>query len=155
MKPVKQTRLVTEDQQGNCYPAVIASILEMECEEVFQVQEHYDGYWKEPLDIWLEERGYEITEADDFKVWHHDLWLHRFFETDGKNPDGLPAEQWGEIMRDELEDQYYFVSGISPRDPEIAHIVIYKNGVMVHDPHPDNTGILTLDTFKRLKIILP
>lgn len=150
MKPVKQTRLVTPTQRGNCYPAVIASILEMECEDVFQVQEHYDGVWKEPLDNWLEDKGYKIESADDFKVFHDKLWLHRFFETDGKNPDGVPGEQWREITSDQLMDEYYFVTGISPRNPDIAHIVIYQNGKMIHDPHPDNTGILTEDTFKKL-----
>lgn len=28
----------------------------------------------------------------------------------------------------------------SPRNSDIKHSVIYFNGVMVHDPHPDKTG---------------
>ncbi len=37
--------------------------------------------------------------------------------------------------------EYYTVSGVSPRHPEVYHIVIYKDGKMVHDPHPDQTGL--------------
>jgi hypothetical protein len=39
----------------------------------------------------------------------------------------------------------YLVSGISPRDPNVHHIVIYQDGQMVHDPHPDRTGLASLD----------
>lgn len=137
-------------ERGNCYPAVIASILEMEVEDVFQVQEYYDEYWKGPLDDWLQERGWKIKGADDFKAFHQDLWLRQFIDTEGRNPDGLPGEQWREIMRDELSDKYYFVAGTSPRNPDINHIVIYQNGKMVHDPHPDQTGILSEEWFSQL-----
>lgn len=153
MIPVKQTRLVTETQRGNCYPAVIASILEMECEEVFQVQELYDSdYWKEPFDDWLLERGFVIKEAEDFRVFHGDLWERRYIDTDNEkgNPKDLTKYQWREQKRKELKDQFYFVSGISPRNPNINHITIWQNGLLVHDPHPDNTGITTIDYFSRL-----
>lgn len=36
---------------------------------------------------------------------------------------------------------YYLVGGKSDRGFE--HQVVYKNGKMIHDPHPDKTGILT------------
>lgn len=39
-------------------------------------------------------------------------------------------------------DTYCIVSGKSPRNDKITHAVIYLNGKMVHDPHPDRTGIL-------------
>jgi hypothetical protein len=35
---------------------------------------------------------------------------------------------------------YYLVSGNSPRG-DFLHQVVYKNGEMVHDPHPSNDGI--------------
>lgn len=44
-------------------------------------------------------------------------------------------------------DKYILVSGTCPRDGNINHIVIYKDGVMVHDPHPENTGIVDHQTF--------
>lgn len=122
MIPVKQTRLAidkTPKGRGNCYPAVIASILELECESVIQFQELYDECWIEPLNNWLEERGYELCNLDN----------HLF------------------------NDEYYFCAGISPRNKNIYHICIYKNGKLIHDPHPDNTGILTEETFIQLSKI--
>lgn len=38
----------------------------------------------------------------------------------------------------EIED-YYFACGLSPRG--IGHMVIYKDGVLFHDPHPSNGGV--------------
>lgn len=153
MIPKIQTRTHRSNlphERGNCFAAVIASILEIEVEDVFQVQELYHDYWIGPFDDWLESKGLDIEPADDFKVFHDDLWLRQFIDTEGRNPDGLPGEQWRQIMKDELKDEYYFVTGQSPRNKDINHIVIYQNGKMVHDPHPDNTGILTEETFQRL-----
>ena len=39
------------------------------------------------------------------------------------------------------EDKYILVTGGSPRHPDLTHVTIWKNGKMVHDPHPDNLGI--------------
>lgn len=36
----------------------------------------------------------------------------------------------------------YLVSGISPRNPNIRHMVVYENGKLRHDPHPDGIGIV-------------
>jgi len=44
---------------------------------------------------------------------------------------------WGHLDTDE----YYLVSGPSPRYKNLAHVVIYRNGKMVHDPHPDGFGL--------------
>jgi hypothetical protein len=63
MIPVKQTRIhkgmLPLSDRGNCFPACIASILEMPCEEVLQIQEYYDeAKWNERLAEWLSEMGY-------------------------------------------------------------------------------------------------
>lgn len=39
-------------------------------------------------------------------------------------------------------DAYYMVSGQSPRFPSANHMVVGRNGKIVHDPHPDRTGII-------------
>jgi hypothetical protein len=49
------------------------------------------------------------------------------------------------------DDSYYLVTGISPRNPNINHVCIYKNGKLWHDPHPDGTGIQTEDYFQYLE----
>lgn len=40
------------------------------------------------------------------------------------------------------KNAYYMVQGKSPRFPDAYHMVIGKNGRIVHDPHPDRTGIV-------------
>jgi hypothetical protein len=50
------------------------------------------------------------------------------------------------LSRHIYTNEYYFVSGKSPRG-DFYHVVIYQNGKMVHDPHPDSTGVLTEETF--------
>ncbi len=37
------------------------------------------------------------------------------------------------------KNTYYLISGISPRG--LDHATIGKNGVIVHDPHPDGGGV--------------
>lgn len=39
------------------------------------------------------------------------------------------------------EGKFYIASGVSPRNPQIHHAVVYQNGI-VHDPHPDRTGLM-------------
>ncbi len=35
----------------------------------------------------------------------------------------------------------YLVAGRSPRNPDINHMVVYRNGRLAHDPHPSGLGI--------------
>jgi hypothetical protein len=39
---------------------------------------------------------------------------------------------------------YYIATGHSPRFPDALHCTIYRRGILVHDPHPDNSGILDI-----------
>lgn len=57
-----------------------------------------------------------------------------------------------DVIREHLhDDEYYFVSGPSPRGQELYHVVIYQNGKMVHDPHPDGTGVLEEQAFEVIR----
>jgi hypothetical protein len=63
MKKIIQTRLHEGmeplSSRGNCFPACIASILEIECEEVIQIQEYYDEKdWNHRLAKWLHDKGW-------------------------------------------------------------------------------------------------
>jgi hypothetical protein len=48
-----------------------------------------------------------------------------------------------ELWSDPPWDEYVAIYGDSPRGQGISHIVISRRGRIVHDPHPDRTGILT------------
>jgi hypothetical protein len=68
MLELKQTRLhrgQLPEERGNCYPAVIACILEMPVEDVIQFQELYDGVWYEPLTNWLAKLGWGFEYLPD------------------------------------------------------------------------------------------
>jgi hypothetical protein len=57
----------------------------------------------------------------------------------------------GSLQAHQYDNIHYLVSGVSPRNPEVMHICIYKNGELWHDPHPDKTGILTEKYFQYLE----
>lgn len=65
IEPLKltQTRLhrgMAPEERGNCLPTVFACFMHIEDpEQVFQVQEHYEGEWYGPTIDWLAERGWE------------------------------------------------------------------------------------------------
>lgn len=61
-------------------------------------------------------------------------WLSRMFglelrRTDGHDVAALP--------------EYYIASGLSARG--VRHSVIYREGVLAHDPHPSSAGIVAVE----------
>lgn len=119
MKPVFQDKfyepgIPNEEQRGNCLSAVIASLLELDLHEV---------------------PNFVQIDVDGGQNW----WEH-LLEFLSKR--GLTIYWVTDEVKPE-QDEYYTVSGLSPRGNGIYHIVIYQNGKMVHDPHPDNTGLLS------------
>lgn len=118
MKPVDQTRFGAG--AGNCLAACIASLLELPIEEVFDIPNggHDSRYW-EIVDEWLAARG---------------LGLAYVTVRSG-------GELTGTTVR--IPGTYYMAWGQSPRG--LAHSVIYSRGELAHDPHPDRTGIKSVD----------
>jgi hypothetical protein len=129
MKPVNQKYIHIEGKQnGDCWRACIASILNLEINYFpeWNINESFDEYYPKVFAI-LKELGW----------------------------------QWGEIKinntgSDSLVkyavDGYVIAIGKSPRstdDNRVNHAVVWKNGI-VHDPHPDNTGILDIISFEVL-----
>lgn len=117
MKKLLQTRLHNPPLTlGNCFPTVIACLMNLDSpEDVIQIQEYYGNKdWVNILHTWLRERG-----------WN---WI------------GIPSHLKGR--------EYYLVTGKSPRFPDDYHVCIYRNGKLFHDPHPDQTGLLTEEQFE-------
>jgi hypothetical protein len=120
MKKLIQTRT---GKRGNCYPTVVACILDKESpEDVIQIQEIYktDARWWEKFIMWIAREGYVIYQLDG----HSDR-----------------------------EDEFYLVHGKTKRFPEgnIRHVCIYQNGKLFHDPHPDQSGLITEEFFEVIK----
>jgi len=116
VKPVKQTLFFDKDGIGNCFEACLASILELELSEVPMF---HDKDWPVRFWAWLSSKGF---------VYRGTI-----------NPEGIGS------YKDGIKG-YFIVAGESPRGSHIrgGHAVVYKDGVMVHDPHPDNTGIINI-----------
>ena len=134
MKPVKQKYIVIPDKQaGDCWRACLASILECDI-DLFHAPEWKDDwsdYYPKVLKV-LEDLGYQ--------------WIGYTIE----NMDSCPLDAPD-------TDGYVVAVGKSPRstpDKRTNHAVVWKNGI-VHDPHPDNTGINDIITFEILTKIKP
>lgn len=105
--------------RGNCLWAAIASITEIPLERFKGFEYMTEGSWFPPLfDILVE---YGLT-----------------FQGTIHKEDKILSYKTG-------VDGYYVVCGGSPRGFISGHAVVYKNGVMVHDPHPENTGLTSID----------
>lgn len=81
----------------------------------------------------------EISDVPEFEeMFHTEHWFQKI-------------EEWFlglgvELIRFKEDPKlkgYYLVSGDSPRG-NFLHMVVYKNGKMVHDPHPSGDGINSL-----------
>ena len=73
-----------------------------------------------------------------------------FLESNGYEYEGMIAPRSSDWKSDVLSlsdgvDGYFIVGGKSPRLHTRGHAVIYKNGVMVHDPHPSGDGLFEIE----------
>lgn len=121
MTPVDQDQfcdpdLPSEEQRGNCLQAVIASLLDLPLDEVPHfVKEHVDS-------------GGQLH-------WWDQMWKWLAARGWAIHAAGLDTHRTENLM----------ASGPSPRGNGIHHVVIYRDGEMVHDPHPDRSGILSVE----------
>jgi hypothetical protein len=140
MIPVTQTKVVVRNsegiivQNGNCFAAAIASILELPITEVPNVEVffRFNGPWYETMDRFLRLAGWDLVSDDRFKIFH----------------DGQFSIENREEYLNYCKDKYYLVSGPSLRG--VHHVCIYRNGKLVHDPHPTREGLLKEEMFQEL-----
>lgn len=108
MKPVDQT--ITTHPEGNCFPACLASILEIPLEEV----PHAKGEgWQYYYNQWLRPRGLALITV------------------------GLPADI--QTMSPELRRYHmpgYTILAVQSPRYDCLHSVVCLDGEIVHDPHP-------------------
>lgn len=118
MIPVYQTRFgertSNETKGGNCFQAAVASLFELPLEEVPDFCNIYPIYtcqWYTAYREWLRKRGFSVITLDY------------------------------EITKDKsaFEDCFLIVSGKNKNG--VMHSVIYRNGVLIHNPNPNCTGI--------------
>ena len=112
MIPIKQTKLHTETQKGNCFYAVLASILHMDIEDIPQFQ---DGVWQRQLNEWLRPHGLAFLEIEYF---------------------GEDCERYG------IVGCYHEIGGFSERSNNRGHSCIGVDGKLIFDPHPSDAGLV-------------
>lgn len=120
MKPVMQT---VTGLRGNCLSACIASLMEISIEEV---PNFHEGI------------GHKVPQDDPEGVkifWKN---VMNFLYANGYSLVHLDASEGSETLT-HLKG-YYLVGGESPRGYQ--HAVIYHNGKLAHDPHPEGGGVV-------------
>jgi len=127
MTPVKQT--ISHDPAngyyGNCAQASYASLFDLPLSQVPHFAEGADNtkeggvIYERNLLNWLSTMGYS---AVSFQVIpeYRDLWVDYIIK----------------------RTEYHLISGMSPRFPDTGHLVVGRNGEIIHDPHPSNDGLL-------------
>lgn len=118
MKPLKQTILQDPDNglYGNCFQAVIASLLELPMDAVPNFLEGpTPTNWKTETNEWLSARGLVY-----FEVKLQAPWAEAFPGVSGL---------------------YHEMSGPSPRNKDASHSVVGRDGEVYFDPHPSDMGL--------------
>jgi hypothetical protein len=105
------------DPDGNCLAACLASILEIGLDQIPDFGN--DSAWYDRFSQWM---------VTNFDVKPIDLSISQL-------------EKWEWNL-----NGYHLINGKSPRG-DFYHSVVGLDGEMVHDPHPDGTGIRTPETF--------
>jgi hypothetical protein len=138
MKPVDQTILMGDGsgRAGDCFRACIASLLEMNIEDVPHFVEIYENNpelhkkpWLKVVNDWLKEIGYYYIEIS----------------YNGYHPGAFKA--WAGI-----DEYYHILCGKSPRG--CSHAVIGKNGKIFFDPHPSHEGFVNPEEEWTMGLIL-
>ena len=123
MIPVDQTKLGFGS--GNCGAACIASILEISIEDIPNFHgddpKDADTYWSN-ICKWCENKPFMLVS---------------FY---------IPNEY---DAKEILKDCWCIASGLSPRRTEEwhRHAVVWRNGEIVHDPHPSRLGLREIDMY--------
>jgi len=134
MIPVDQSIIHDPDNKryGDCWRACVASVLEISLGKV----PHFAGNGKE-------------DQGDPTKEYLRFMAKHGFLVMSMHMPVGKNGLVNHPVPADD-EHPYYFIIGKSPRFKDVDHICVgYQQG-LIHDPHPDKTGLDSISVFEIL-----
>lgn len=119
MIPVYQTKFGGSDdpieEQGNCFQAALASVLEIPLEEAFDpIRESTEDRWYFDFIKWLEKYNLSII----------------YIQSSPDKPVPVTTYEGYHIA---------FTKSVSLPNPSDGHCVVMKDGEFVHDPNPRNT----------------
>ena len=130
MKPVMQSILYSEDgPPGNCFPAAIASILEISIDDVpwptnKDSEDKWVNYWPRVAEF-LYSMGYELIHFTG-QIWTPSMMLDK--------------DPWSEV--------FYIANGPGPRG--VDHSVVMRGSDLIHDPHPSGEGLVEVTSVEFL-----
>ena len=113
MKPIQQS--IFDFEHGDCFRACVASIFELPLSAIPNFMEEGPEFFWDKLSDWTNKfnlKALDITFSSDE---FHLFWL---------------------------KDVWVIAMGKSPRNANFDHCVVWYNGKMKHDPHPDNLGTM-------------
>jgi len=157
MKFHKQEFLYDKEKgvRGSCFPTVLACILDLELGQVPNFQLSYWTHEEEQNIIkclllrycngsYENAKKYQQDNFDNHKSLMHNQWANTmdfWLASKGYVEEYILLEEIEEWVKKNPETPY-LVKGDSSRG--VGHVVIYKNGKMIHDPHPSNEGLVSL-----------
>ena len=115
MQPV--TQRIISPVNGDCLRCCVASLLEIDYDDVPNFIEYGRSKWYEQFWKFLNSKGFDLHGVSSHQATKPDI--HSFEGVDG----------------------YIITAGPSLRYKESTHAVIYKDGKLAHDPHPSRDGI--------------
>lgn len=126
MKKVMQKQLHDPDNNlhGDCWESCILSITELD----------------RKLLPTINDPKYNIK--NDWQEFYMDMITA--LEKNGWSLYNVPVNQFND------NGEYVIASGDSPRGNGVKHAVVWNKGI-VHDPHPSNAGIWSIDMFEILE----
>lgn len=153
MKYHKQRIVVKFDEEGkliskkgSCFPTVLACLLDLELDQVPNIN---TLFWDDHEKMNLVKHSEQGELEPSLSLWYTviNVWLLS---------QGYAERRWSAPFKTDFEKEVlknhpdipYMVSGVSPRG--VLHVVIYQNGEMIHDPHPDGNGLVEITEYSAL-----
>lgn len=120
MNPTKQTILHDPDNglHGNCLSAVLASLLHVDISDVPLFIT--PGTWVKDMNEWLRPFGLAYCMIEDFDC---------------------------HIAAYGIKGLYHEISGNTKRSTDVLHACVAKDGEVIFDVHPDNTGLTMITCY--------
>jgi hypothetical protein len=120
MKPTKQTVLhdPANGKHGNCFSAVLASLLHLPIESVPVFSGPYPT-WQQEVNVWLRQFGLAFVQMGDFENW---------------------CSTYG------ISGCYSEIGGKTARHTDVSHACVGRDGAVIFDPHPDDTGLTEVES---------
>jgi len=130
MTYVDQTEFSDKDKgtKGNCLSACLANLLSIDLTLIPNFAYLGDA-WFPAFSSFLKENGYRFKGTYYFS----------------SISDQASMGTWEDLLKiNEGINGVYITAGPSPRLEGVGHAVLYKDGNLLHDPHPSREGILSL-----------